>query len=101
MKETLTGEKDPARVAAGKKAAETTRQKEGWGAYKKRSASDLRTNPIFGESTYARLKDLQSKRKSFALNKVKRLTKFGRRIPGALGLALTAWSLYDLYKGNE
>ena len=41
---------------------------------------------------------LSNKRKNFAVSTATKLSKLGRRLPGALGIAMNAWALFDTYK---
>ena len=58
----------------------------------------LDRNPVIGKGRYQKMQDLMSKRKGFSISAASRLSKLGRRLPGALGLAMNAWALVDAYK---
>jgi len=46
-------------------------------------------------------KNLANKRKNFAVSTATKLSKLGRRLPGALGIAMNAWAMYDIYKSMK
>jgi len=61
----------------------------------------LDRNAVIGKNRYQKMQDLTSKRKSFSINTATRLSKIGRRLPGALGVAMNAWAMYDMYKSMK
>jgi hypothetical protein len=91
---------DPARREAALRGWETRRANQLAAGIKPLPISDdlLDRNPVIGKGRYQKMQDLMSKRKNFSISTANRLSKLGRRLPGALGLAMNAWALYDMYK---
>ena len=91
---------DPARREAALRGWETRRKNLKKAGIKPLPIADdlLDRNPVIGKGRYQKMQDLASKRKGFNISAANRLSKIGRRLPGALGLAMNAWAMYDMYK---
>ena len=101
VKEMLTKKPvDPARREAALRGWETRRENLKKAGIKPLPIADdlLDRNPVIGKGRYQKMQDLMSKRKGFSISAASRLSKLGRRLPGALGLAMNAWALVDAYK---
>tara|TARA_Y100001973_G_C5182142_1_gene325525 strand:+ start:380 stop:1810 length:1431 start_codon:yes stop_codon:yes gene_type:complete len=46
-------------------------------------------------------KNLANKRKNFAVSTATKLSKLGRRLPGALGILMNAWAITDVYNSMK
>tara|TARA_R110000823_G_scaffold44247_5_gene114788 strand:- start:851 stop:2272 length:1422 start_codon:yes stop_codon:yes gene_type:complete len=58
-------------------------------------------NPVIGKERYSKLQNLTKKRKDFKISGLKRLSKVGRRLPGAAGILLNGYALWNAYTSKK
>ena len=69
---------------------------------KLRKASDLdEYKSLFTKDQQIGVDNLKSKRMSHKMSSFSKMKKLGRNLPGALGLAMNAWAMYDIYNSMK